>query len=430
MAKSVFRRIKESLPHTNQKMSDFEKAKEVLFSVKNKSQLISAVKFINNFNKKHGISRKSPEFIYFDRMIKIMRKKIHSNNLKISEGNKKTKINLKNKIKESLKDFQWVKDIQPNPFLFDGKEQWLDLTNINKNDRIKIVNYLQKVLPHITEDDKDGLIEVIRSLDYKGIIIHCGSEGFDYKPTEYSLCTTLRGYKDDYVGQESKIPHIYLDGEEILSYIELLNGEAGLDESLEWFEKDNYFDEKDKNFETDPSWKNDDDWEPNPERSYWRQGDIGGSTGGGMNESDFDWLKDIEEHANYKGQPQGIVLIRNHQEIDRFCDIIDEYNDEVVDNARDWLHDGLEDRKDEIESMSAEDNYDYGEALLTVSFFVVKRRPGKLTLGYWPYDVTEDEWAIKHWLDGNYTFNRDYEVYNSLNQVERIFKNYQNPELD
>jgi hypothetical protein len=149
-----------------------------------------------------------------------------------------------------------------------------------------------------------------------------------------------------------------------------------------------------------------------------------------LKEGDFDWLKDTKEHANYKGHPQGIVLLRDHQEIDRFCDIIDEYNGEVVDNARDWLHKGLEERRDELESMSTQDNYDYGEAVLSVSFFVEKRHPGKITLGYWSYDVIEDELSIEDWLDGEFTFNRDYEIYNNLNQVEEIFKNYQNPELD
>ena len=45
-----------------------------------------------------------------------------------------------------------------------------------------------------------------------------------------------------------------------------------------------------------------------------------------INESDWGWLEDTKEHANYNGHPQGIVKIYDHDEIDRFVDIIDNYN--------------------------------------------------------------------------------------------------------
>lgn len=151
-----------------------------------------------------------------------------------------------------------------------------------------------------------------------------------------------------------------------------------------------------------------------------------------MFEGDMSWIEDIEPHKNYKGHPQGIVLLHNHQEIDEFCDIIDNYNGgrtEGSNRACDDLHHGLENRRNELEEMSAEDDEDYGEAMLSVSFFVEKRSPNKLTIGYWPYDVSEDEMYISDWLDGDFTFNKEYQIYESINQLKTIFKNYKNPLL-
>ena len=151
-----------------------------------------------------------------------------------------------------------------------------------------------------------------------------------------------------------------------------------------------------------------------------------------MFEGDMSWIEDIEPHKNYKGHPQGIVLLHNHQEIDEFCDIIDNYNGgrtEGSNRACDDLHHGLENRRNELEEMSAEDDEDYGEAMLSVSFFVEKRSPNKLTIGYWPYDVSEDEMYISDWLDGDFTFNKEYQIYESINQLKTIFKNYKNPVL-
>ena len=701
MPKNFFRKIKESMMPTNNggnkgnRSSDFERAKEVLFSAKTAEQLVSAVKYINNFNKKYRLGTKAPEFIYFDRMINVMKIKLRSKRFEVGDNPEDgERMDLRGRIKESLEDLDWIEQSETTfkpGFPFEGKEYWVDVTKIDREGREKIVNYIKKTIPNFKEFASDILYDISIGLN-RGIIIHCASDRTDYEPEENMLCTTRSSYEQDY---EIDNPYadisksIYVDGQDILDYFTVVGDEEELDESLEWTDKDSSFDGKDKSFEADPTWTGDDDWAPNPDRSYWKQGDAGGS-GGDVNESeedpfkwmkdvepdelsaspdvffrsddemyytldqlghditnmeeitmcelaqyygyrwsdkhegwyhrdevsdfrdlnesqdldwirdvsdqlpsynqrtridlkdflldyaednlsvidflhnedlyiptddyvigrytpeewdeygtdrwrdgdfkehgqwiedpwvtswdlmeeleqgcskwefierktedydlergsfddlfifkrkkdgryfalgvrgdsydgmndnedflyevfprmklvyesrknlikkilkegDFDWLKDTRVHANYKGHPQGIVLLRDHQEIDKFCDIIDEYNGEIVDDARDWLHSGLEDRRDEIESMSAEDNYDYGEAVLSVSFFVEKRHPGKITLGYWPYDVTEDEWSIKDWLDGDYTFNRDYEIYNNLNQVEEIFKNYKNP---
>lgn len=148
--------------------------------------------------------------------------------------------------------------------------------------------------------------------------------------------------------------------------------------------------------------------------------------------NDFDWIDDIESTPNYNGHPQGIVLVKTHQEIDELCDIIDEYNGEVIDDIRNYLHDGLENRRNDLERMSAEDGEDYGEAVLSVSFFVERKDPGKLALGYWDLDITEDREHIDEWLEVmiDDVFSDNYQIYKNLNQVKEIFKNYKNPELD
>ena len=85
------------------KSLDFERAKEILFSSETPQQLISAVKYINNFNKKYGIGKNSPEFKYFERMILVMKLKIRSKKVDfgedLSEGERMNR-SLKDIIKE------------------------------------------------------------------------------------------------------------------------------------------------------------------------------------------------------------------------------------------------------------------------------------------------------------------------------------------
>ena len=477
MPKNFFNRIKESMsssPKENipmgDKEHDFERAKDVLFSSKNLKQLVSAIKYINNFNKKYRINEKSPEFIYFGRMIKLMKRKLRSTRFKIDDEldeslewtDKDGSFDGKDKSFENdpdwkndeswssnpersywkqgdaggstgggdmneSQDLDWIKDVSDRlptydqrtrvdlkDFLLDYAEDNLSVIDFLHNEDLYVPteDYRRRYTPeewdeHGTDQWKDGVFkEHGRWIDdpwvtswelMEELEMGCSKWEFIERTTEdYDL--EGGSYDDLFIFKRRKDGRYFALGVRGDSY-------NGMNDNQDFL------------YEVFPRMK----------LVYESRKKLIKKI---LKEGDFDWLKDTKEHANYKGHPQGIVLLRDHQEIDRFCDIIDEYNGEVVDNARDWLHTGLEDRRDELESMSAEDNHDYGEAVLSVSFFVEKRHPGKITLGYWPYDIIEDELSIKDWLDGDYTFNRDYEIYNNLNQVEKIFKNYQNPELD
>ncbi len=199
------------------------------------------------------------------------------------------------------KDLDWIKDIEPTnlDFSFDGKEHWVDVSQIDREGRKKIVNYIKKTVPNYEEFEGDLFGHISRG-NYKGIIIHCGSDRTYFEPEENLLCSANSSYEEDY---EEDNPHsdilksIYIDGQEILDYLTVIGDDEELDESLEWSDKDVPFDEKDKSFESDPSWKDDEDWSLNPERSYWKQGDAGGSGSGDMNESEenpLKWIKDVK----------------------------------------------------------------------------------------------------------------------------------------
>jgi hypothetical protein len=610
------------------KEGDFELVKETLFSSKNKDQLISAVKYINNFNKKYKITENSPEFVYFEKMVKLMRKKLRYKKPEVdngldedsSMGFKLKNINIEsllefNVLHEGVDDFKWIQDSESSfkpKFPFNGKEQWVDVSQLNLDERKKLVDYIIGVLPNREDWEGNGLGDIRRG-DRKGIIIHCGSDRTDYEPEENLLCFADKNYEEDYNLPELDINNsIYIDGTEVIEYINMIDG-GDLEESLDWDSKDTPFGEKDKNFDNDPTWIGDDEWETNPERSYWKQGNSGvGSNGSDVNESqdldwirdvsdrlptydqrtrvnlkdflldyaednlsvvdfihnedlyvpteeyetrytpeewdeygldrwrdgdfkehgqwvedpwvtsseiieelesdcnkwefidrttndydlergsyddlfifkrkkdrryfalgvsgdshdgindnngflyevfpqmklvyesrkklikkilkesDFDWVKEIEPTPNYKGHPQGVVVVKTHQEIDELCDIIDEYNGEVIDDMRNYLHDALEYRRNDLERMSLEDGDDYGGAVLSVSFFVVRERPGKISLGYWDLDISEDISLVDEWLEmgGEEFFSDNYQIYKNLNQVKEIFKNYKNPELD
>lgn len=200
------------------------------------------------------------------------------------------------------------------------------------------------------------------------------------------------------------------------------------DDSVHW-SSDKSFSDKDP------------DWDPSLDKSYWKQGpgstSGGESSGGGeetvkeeedleSEEDPFSWLRDTEEHPNYNGHPQGVVYLHDHDEIDEFCDIIENYNGGILPrgDARENLHRGLEYRRNDLE----EDGRGTSEAVISASFFVERGKPGVLSTGYWDYDV--DHETIREWFNyDDQTFNQEYRLHTNLNDVRKVFENYQNPEL-
>ena len=156
MSKNFFKKIKESYysNKNNDRLSDFEKAKDILFSSKNLPQLVLAVRYINNFNKKHGITEQSPEFIYFKKMIRLMRHKLRDKDTGDDKIDESYRINrgLKNIIKESLDDFDWIRSTKsgfdPN-FEFENFEYWIDLSTLTNDETTVVGDYILKVLPNI-----------------------------------------------------------------------------------------------------------------------------------------------------------------------------------------------------------------------------------------------------------------------------------------
>jgi len=217
-----------------------------------------------------------------------------------------------------------------------------------------------------------------------------------------------------------------------------------LKETLNWGDKDSVSWVEDPKWKTDPSYTEDLSWKSDPEKSYWKKSEEGGSSSSGgetvteeedleSEEDPFSWIRDTEEHPNYNGHPQGVVYLRDHDEIDEFCDIIENYNGGVLprdggvlprEDDRGDLHQALEYRRNDLE----EENYDPSEAILSTSFFVEKSEPGILSVGYWDYDV--DHETIREWLrDDDQMFNQEYRLHTDLNQLIKVFEGYQNPEL-
>lgn len=540
MPKNFFNKIKQTLlPESNSsnRISDFEKAKETLFSCKTRGQLVSAVEYINNFNKKYRITENSPEFIYFEKMIRLMKKKVRSNRFDVDDTLDE---------EDSMGgDFDWIERTDPKDMFdlnFNGSEYWVSFKNLPDEDRLLILDYIITFV----EDEETFSYNYTRDIShYTGVVFHCGSDEYDFEPTKDNVCFMVGEFSED----EHTDYSIYIDGKELVEYIKVINlNESELikkiiKESLKWDEENDNSFTSDEKFSSDSGWSGDESWQTNPERSYWVQGD-GGSSSDDMNEeegdfdwvgdslqlpssidelyyfvnwyfianektpneqwikdnnnriklweilsiepskydknehlvhyrrvgywsatvnykkvedflallnggrlvlvnpegllldpqhnrsvegnlfesSDFNWVEEIPEHPNYKGHPQGIVLLNNHEEIDEFYDIIDKYNGETDTQGRDDLHEALEDRRDELEIISAEDGEDYGEAVLSVTFFVERRRPNKLTTGYWNYDITDDDDEIDNWLSYGETFNSEYKIYHTLDDFKKVFE--------
>lgn len=300
MSKNFFNKIKESFfsskHESNDKSFDFDKAKRVLFSSKNREELISAVKYINNFNKKYEITEQSPEFIYFERMIKLMKVKIRNEKIGGSEIDESYRVNLslRNIIKESLDELDWIKNQHTSfdpKFEFNDMEYWVDISGLDTSEKIVVLNFILDL--ESIDDRERGFYRrhVLKYLSiYNGVVVHCGNEGNDYVPKNGEICFMRATFNDDEQAENS----IHVDGREVLEYINLIDGEEEeLEESLEWSDKDSSY-SSDEKFTADPNWKGDENWTPNPEKSYWKQGDAGG--GGDMNESqDLDWIKDVSD---------------------------------------------------------------------------------------------------------------------------------------
>ena len=139
-------------------------------------------------------------------------------------------------------DMDWIRNTEstfkPN-FEFSNKEQWIDISDLHNFERKKIVDYIERTLPKHRDFIGNGLAQV-ETGTFEGIIIHCGTEHVDYEPEENIICFSDKSYKEDY-SQSSEyevIPHIYIDGREILEYI---NSKEEINESddMEWIEDTN-----------------------------------------------------------------------------------------------------------------------------------------------------------------------------------------------
>lgn len=69
------------------KEQSFNRLKKLVLSVKNREDLVNAVKLINHFNQTHKIQKDSPEFIYFNKMVRLMRLVIRKKEIKNGDEN-------------------------------------------------------------------------------------------------------------------------------------------------------------------------------------------------------------------------------------------------------------------------------------------------------------------------------------------------------
>jgi hypothetical protein len=65
----------------------FERLKKLVLSVRDKEDLINAVKLINHFNQTYKVGEDSPEFLYFTKMIRLMKLIIRKKGLEMGEEN-------------------------------------------------------------------------------------------------------------------------------------------------------------------------------------------------------------------------------------------------------------------------------------------------------------------------------------------------------
>jgi hypothetical protein len=339
-------------------------------------------------------------------------------------------------LKESFEEFgNWFDETEPTfknwDFKFDGKhEYWVDISMLNADEHKLIFDYIKKVVPYSRLSNT--ATQFARFGFFNGIVIHCANEDNDYFPDENFICFMTEKFDEDTNNENS----IYIDGGEVLEYINatskknIKEGSGWTDENDSNWDKnsvhwgnDNYFNSKDFG------------WENNPERSYWKQGSGGGSTtssAGGEetvkeeeelldDKNPFNWIENTGEAPNYKGLPQGVVYLKDHDEIDRLANLIYKINPKDFGGRGEWdnIHQGLEMRRDELE----EEGYDSNDAVISVSFFVEKSNPDGLSFGYWPHEVDDDD--VLSWLTHyDDPFNKEYDIYTSLDKLEKVLKYY------
>ena len=202
-------------------------------------------------------------------------------------------------------------------------------------------------------------------------------------------------------------------------------------ESLNWSDKDNSFN-SDPNWGTDNYYGPDAGWKPD---TNWVQGSSSSASSDGdttgaeepmseeedilNSQDDFDWIRNTEEFPNYKGFPQGVVMVDSHQDIDTLRELLEKINPKGFKGRGEWhhLHQALEDKRDELEY----EGYEVNDAVISISFFVERDLRGGLSFGYWGYEVDDNN--INDWLDEDETYNREYRLYRSVYDLEKDLKN-------
>ena len=342
-------------------------------------------------------------------------------------------------LKESFEEFgNWFDETEPTfknwDFTFDGKhEYWVDISMLDADEHKLIFDYIKKVVPYSRLSNT--ATQFARFGFFNGIVIHCANDENDYFPDENFICFMTEKFDEDTNNENS----IYIDGGEVLEYINATS-KKNIKEGSGWTDdKDSvYWSDDSLHWGSDSSFSGKDpDWELDPDKSYWKKGSGGSSTSsdtsGGEetvkeeedlldDKNPFDWIENTGVAPNYKGLPQGVVYLKDHDEIDRLANLIYKINPKDFGGRGKWdnIHQGLELRRDELEIDGYEgDGFD---EVIAVSFFVEKDYPDGLSFGYWSYDVDED--MIEEWLGDDITFNKDYALYTSLDELEKVLKYY------
>lgn len=182
----------------DQKLTDFKKAKEVLFSSKNKGQLITAVKYINNFNKKHKLNDKSPEFIYFKKMVNVLKHKLKNIDDSLGESLEWDGVN-----DESFsKDSNW--EVDPNKSYWkQGSSGSQTVTESSDFDWIsEVPDHIDLGLYEFLENNSVIKTINVSDITIKTIVIKLdnnNSEGFSNLQSKKYILNKMVNVLEDYV---------------------------------------------------------------------------------------------------------------------------------------------------------------------------------------------------------------------------------------